>query len=54
MQAMMIETDEHERAIAPKVMDDLPEWSGIPESTQVYIRESAGMPFFQPWRRRHL
>lgn len=34
------------QAIACEVLLDLPEWFGIPESTEEYIRESAHMPFF--------
>ncbi len=31
--------------IAKQVLDDLPEWFGIPESTANYIEKSKNMPF---------
>lgn len=34
------------RRIAADVLVDLPEWFGIPESTQAYVRESEALPFF--------
>lgn len=34
------------RCIARDVLADLPEWFGIPESTEEYIRQSGAMPFF--------
>lgn len=34
------------REIAQTVLDSLPDWFGIPESTAEYIRESAAMPFW--------
>lgn len=37
---------ERKLAIAREVLEDLPEWFGIPESTEEYIRESCNMPFF--------
>lgn len=33
-------------AIAADILTSLPDWFGIPESTQEYITESKGMPFF--------
>lgn len=42
----MIENPEERHAIARDVLDDLPEWFGIPESKEEYIRESGEMPFF--------
>lgn len=44
MQVVMIEEDRR-RAIAREVLEDLPEWFGIPESKEEYIRESGNMPF---------
>ncbi len=41
-----IEDSEEKRSIAKSVLLDLPEWFGIPESTQEYIDESAQMPFW--------
>lgn len=46
MHITMIESPADRRAIARTVLADLPEWFGIPESTEEYIRQSAGMPFF--------
>lgn len=46
MQIVTIIDPERKRVIAREVLADLPEWFGIPESTEEYIRESAGMPFF--------
>lgn len=42
----MIDHAEQKRAIARAVQTDLPEWFGIPESMEAYIRESADQPFF--------
>jgi len=41
-----IEDSEEKRSIAKEVLLDLPEWFGIPESTQEYIDESVQMPFW--------
>lgn len=41
-----INDPDRKRAIAREVLEDLPEWFGIPESTEEYIRESGNMPFF--------
>lgn len=46
MQVTLINDPERKRAIAHEVLTDLPEWFGIPESTEEYIRESGSMPFF--------
>lgn len=46
MHTMMIDAPDRKSAIAREVLSDLPEWFGIPESTEEYIRESANMPFF--------
>ena len=46
MQVTLINEPERKRAIAREVLTDLPEWFGIPESTEEYIRESGSMPFF--------
>ncbi len=32
-------------AIAKQILNDLPEWFGIPESTENYIEQSKSMPF---------
>ena len=31
--------------ISRKILSDLPEWFGLPESTENYIQESKKMPF---------
>lgn len=41
-----IECPEEKRRIARDILSGLPEWFGIPESTEEYIRESGSMPFF--------
>ena len=46
MTVTMIDCPEEKCAIARDVLSDLPEWFGIPESTEAYIRESAEQPFF--------
>ena len=37
---------EIKKFIAKKVLDDLPEWFGIPEYTKNYIKQSSKLPFF--------
>ena len=40
-------TDAAEKSrIAAEILLDLPEWFGLPDSTEMYIRESAQMPFY--------
>ncbi len=40
-------TDKDEKeSIASEILNDLPEWFGIPESTAQYVRESREMPFW--------
>lgn len=46
MEICIIEDDEKKKQIAREILYDLPEWFGIPESTEAYIRESAEQPFF--------
>lgn len=46
MQVILIDDENRRRAVAREVLTDLPEWFGIPESTEEYIRESGNMPFF--------
>lgn len=36
---------EAKRSLAREVLDDLPEWFGIPESTEAYIRDAQNNPF---------
>lgn len=51
MHVVTIANPERKSAIAREVLADLPEWFGIPESTEEYIRESANMPFFAAMER---
>lgn len=37
--------EKEKRAIAREVLEDLPEWFGIQESTEAYIKNSAKKPF---------
>jgi len=40
-------TDGEEKSkIAEKILGDLPEWFGLPDSTAEYVRESGKMPFW--------
>ena len=41
-----VENEEEKKRISREVLSDLPEWFGIPESTEEYIRESEHMPFW--------
>lgn len=43
---LAVENEEEKKRISREVLTDLPEWFGIPESTEEYIRESAHMPFW--------
>ena len=46
MHITTISDSERKHAIAREVLEDLPEWFGIPESLEEYIRESGDKPFF--------
>ena len=46
MEIKLINETAARREIAREILADLPEWFGIPESTEEYIRESGNMPFF--------
>lgn len=46
MQIVEITDAEEKRRIAAEILLDLPEWFGLPDSTEMYIRESAQMPFY--------
>lgn len=46
MNVVMIGSGEEKQRIAREILYDLPEWFGIPQSTEEYIRESGEMPFF--------
>ena len=41
-----IESDSDKRSIARAILEVLPDWFGIPESTEEYIVDSKGRPFF--------
>lgn len=36
---------EEKEAISREVLNDLPEWFGMPESTEEYIKDSQDKPF---------
>ncbi|WP_394022928.1 hypothetical protein ACF3NF_07265 [Anaerococcus martiniensis] len=40
----MIDDVKEKESIAREVLYDLPEWFGMPESTESYIRDSKDMP----------
>lgn len=46
MHVTMINDPAEKRRIARDILDDLPEWFGIPEAVESYVRESAEQPFF--------
>lgn len=46
MDICMITDKAEKERIAREVLSELPEWFGIPESTEAYIRQSAEQPFF--------
>lgn len=46
MNVRMISDPAEKQRIAREILADLPEWFGIEESTEAYIRESAEQPFF--------
>ena len=41
----ILETDE-KQIISSQILNALPQWFGIPESVQEYVRSSSGMPFW--------
>jgi ribosomal protein S18 acetylase RimI-like enzyme len=41
-----IEEQNLKKEISKTILDDLPEWFGIPEYTQEYINKSSTLPFF--------
>lgn len=45
---MVIEITEEKvkQDITKNILSSLPDWFGVPESVQVYVRQSAKMPFF--------
>ena len=46
MQIKKIECDNTRKIIVRKILESLPDWFGIPESTDEYIVDSKGRPFF--------
>jgi ribosomal protein S18 acetylase RimI-like enzyme len=46
MDISQIHDKQQKREIAADILHDLPDWFGIPESTQRYITQSMDMPFF--------
>lgn len=49
MRIVEISADAEKRYIARCVLEALPEWFGIPEAREEYIRESADKPFFSAY-----
>lgn len=41
-----IKNKEEKKEIARVILEDLPEWFGLPESTENYIEEGADLPFW--------
>ena len=46
MQIIQITNDEDKKRITRNILEALPEWFGIPEAREEYIRDSAGKVFF--------
>ena len=46
MKIIQVTNDEEKKAIAKNILEELPEWFGIPEAREEYIRNSAGKTFF--------
>lgn len=46
MQIIQITNDEDKKRITRNILEVLPEWFGIPEAREEYIRDSAGKVFF--------
>ena len=46
MQIKIIVSDADKKIIARTLLESLPDWFGIPESTEEYIVDSKGRPFF--------
>lgn len=41
-----IKNKEEKKEIARVILEDLPEWFGLPESTENYIEEGEDLPFW--------
>lgn len=46
MKMIQIENDEDKKHITRTILEELPEWFGIPEAREAYICDSAGKVFF--------
>ena len=46
MHIIQIANDEDKKRIIRNILEELPEWFGIPEAREEYIRDSAGKVFF--------
>lgn len=46
MEIRQITDPEQKRQVARVILEALPDWFGIPEAREAYIRESADQPFF--------
>ena len=46
MEIREVTQQSEKRQIARLVLEDLPDWFGIPEARENYVREGAGLPFF--------
>ena len=46
MTVVLIKDDKEKQAIARDILEGLPEWFGIPEAREDYIRNSVGKLFF--------
>lgn len=46
MHIIQIANDEDKKRITRNILEELPEWFGIPEAREEYIRDSAGRTFF--------
>ena len=46
MEIRLLEDPAEKRAVTRLVLEDLPEWFGIPQAREAYIAESAACPFF--------
>ena len=46
MKIVQVANDAEKKAVAKNILEELPEWFGIPEAREEYIRDSAGKVFF--------
>ena len=46
MTVFQVDDPERKQAIAREILEALPDWFGVTESREEYIRDSAGLPFF--------